>query len=222
MLRPVAFIACSLAIAWSVCLLTLAMVGAVLRLAGDVHLPGRGRAFMAMDIWLIFSLSEASTSGDPDENSGTNQQNENNDIAGCEHDMNLSRVSNGAVQIAGCQMTTRRGHGRQDPYGCNKVLPRHLDDAGSSGDVAMERLDQQDDGAVMQDLVRDARRGVDEPGGGEITLRRRELRYASCQSNAGKETAWLMTLAGLRIPPAIRSILDVVIRCASPGNGFIP
>jgi hypothetical protein len=75
------------------------MAGVVVRLAVGFHLLGRGRVFMVMVAWHIFLVSGVRTPGDPDENSGTNQQNENNDIAGCEHDMNLSRRLNGAMQI---------------------------------------------------------------------------------------------------------------------------
>ena len=86
----------------------------------------------------------------------------------------------------------------------------------------MERLDNQDDGAVMQDLVWGARRWTDDPVGVEITLGQRDLRHGSRRSNAGKETAWLMNLAGLGIPQVVRRTLNVVIPSAIPGNSFIP
>ena len=85
----------------------------------------------------------------------------------------------------------------------------------------MVRLDQQDDGAVMQDLLRDARSWADDPVGVEITFGQRNLRHGSRRSNAGKETAWLMTLAGLGIPPAVSRTPNVVIPSAIPGNSFI-
>ena len=81
----------SLSVAWGVFLLVLAMADVVVRLTVGFPLLGRGRTFIVMGFWRIFSVSEARTSGDQDENSGTGQQNENNYIAGCEHDMNLSR-----------------------------------------------------------------------------------------------------------------------------------
>ena len=85
----------------------------------------------------------------------------------------------------------------------------------------MERLDNQDDGAVMQDLVWGARRWTDDPVGVEITLGQRNLRHGSWRSKAGKETAWLMTLAGVRIPPAVRRTLYVVIPRAISCNSLI-
>ena len=39
----------------------------------------------------------------------------------------------------------------------------------------MERLDQQDDGAVMQDLVWNARRCINDPVDVEIALRQRDV-----------------------------------------------
>ena len=104
----------------------------------------------------------------------------------------------------------------------NKVLSGHQSDARACLEVAVARLDQQDDRTVVQDLVRDTRRCVDGPESVEIRLRQQDVCYAGGQSNAGRETAWLMTLVGVGIPPAIHRILEIVIRCASPGNGLIP
>jgi hypothetical protein len=87
--------------------------------------------------------------------------------------------------------------------------------------VVAEVLDQQDDGAVMQDLVWGARRRIDDPMSVEATLKQRVLRYDNRRSNAGKGPAWLLTLARGRIFPATRRILNVFIRSASPGNSFI-
>ena len=117
-------------------------------------------------------------------------------------------------------MAVRQGHERL-AFGCNRILSVHQYDAGFYVGVVVESLDQQDDGAVMQDLVWGAKRSTDTPMRVEITREQRGLLHDNRLSNAGKGPAWLLTLAGGGIFPAVRCTLNVIIRSASPGNNFI-
>jgi hypothetical protein len=91
-------------------LLFLAMAGVAVSLSVVSNLRGREGDFLVWGFYRIFLVGGARTPGDPDENYGASQQNENNDIAGCEHDMSLSRGLNKTMQIDDRQMTVRQGY----------------------------------------------------------------------------------------------------------------
>lgn len=67
-------------------------------------------------------------------------------------DMTLSRGLNGTRQIDNGKITARRGQERL-AADAMQIMSGQLDDARSSVRTAGEKLDQQDDGAVVQNLA---------------------------------------------------------------------
>lgn len=84
----------------------------------------------------------------------------------------------------------------------------------------MKGLDQQDDGAVMQNLAWDVRIRIDDPMSVEATFKPQDLRYDNRRSDTGEGPACFLPLARRGIFPTVHGILNVFIRRANSGNSF--